>query len=59
MSHCHIVVYMCDNDIPRCGEPQSNDLNEIMYDDDDENDENFCIPKIGHFSYIDTSDLAK
>ena len=30
-----------------------------MYNDDDENDENFEIPNIGHSAYIDTSELTK
>ena len=50
---------MYDNDLQRYGGLQSNDLNVIMYNDDDENDENFEIPNIGHSPYIDTSELTK
>ena len=50
---------MYDNDLQRYGGLQSNDLNVIMYNDDDENDENFEIPNIGHSAYIDTSELTK
>ena len=31
----------------------------LMYNDDDANDENFEIPNIGHSAYIDTSELTK
>ena len=50
---------MYDNDLQCYGELQSNGLNVIMYNDDDENDENFEIPNIGHSAYIDTSELTK
>ena len=59
MSHCHIAMSMYDNDLQRYGGVQSNELNVIMYNDDDENDENFEIPNIGHSTYIDTSELTK
>ena len=41
---------MYDNDLQRYGGLQSNDLNVIMYNDDDENDENlkFLILAILH-----------
>ena len=57
--HCHIAMSMYDNDLQRYGGLQSNDLNVIMYYDDDENDENFEIPNIVHSAYIDTSELTK
>ena len=49
---------MYDNDLQCYGGLQSNDLNVIMYNDDDENDDNE-IPNIGHSAYIDTSELTK
>ena len=49
---------MCDNDLQRYGGLQSNDLNVIMYNDDDET-ENFGIPSIGHSAYIDTGAITK
>ena len=55
----HIAMSMYDNDLQRYGGVQSNDLNVIMYNDDDENDENFEIPNIGHSTYIGTSELTK
>ena len=58
-SHCHIAMLMYDNDLERLGGLQSNDLNIIMYNDDDENDENFEIPNIGHSAYIDNNELIK
>ena len=48
---------MYDNDLQRYGALQSNELNVVMYDDD-ENGENFEIPNIGHSAYIDTSELT-
>ena len=50
---------MYDKDLQHYGGLQSNDLNVIMYNDDNENDDNFEIPNIGHSAYIDTCELTK
>ena len=49
-SHCHIAMSVYDSDLQRYVGLQSNDFNVIMYNDDDENDENlkFLILAILH-----------
>ena len=48
---------MNDNDLQCFRGSHSNDLNVVMYYD--ENDENFEIPNIGHSAYIDTNELSR
>ena len=50
---------MNDNELQCYRGSQSNDLNVVMYNDDDVDDENFEIPNIGHSAYIDTNELSR